>query len=214
MNNDYRFVPLLLPYRVTESYGYWRSIGNEGCPNDLTSTDQGLTWFNLGDPFNNRLSLLLGRSGDDWIGTVLYAGLPSLIVQAGGTMKEGEYEWEVPLYNEPTRQSLHAMFFERIVGDIPNEDDCWIESQEDWPFPHSASNMVLERKTEEFIRKHRPEQVPTLEAGKLHLGNYDLYHDLMEFSGSQGYEITGFIGIVAKSMWRAEPEDLAEPTGF
>lgn len=174
------------------------------------SGDGGLSWFDPGDPFSNRLCLILAKSGDDWTGTVYYAGLPCLVVFAGGA-RDGstQFEREVPFYTEETPQELHSLFFENVVGDMPGYGSPWMED-EGWPFEHPASVMVHESKSPEYIREHRPELVEVLETGRLILGNYNLYDDLMEFSGSQGYEITEFTGIVARAMCAALTDDDPE----
>lgn len=207
---DYRMVPLLLPSGREDAEH--RRVDQMHVPGSgMMTLDGGLTWFHAGDPFNNRLALMMGRCGDDWIGTVLYAGLPCMLVQAGGTMGDGEYERVDVTYLEPAQQEIHAHFFENVIGDMPTEGEEDTVRAEGWPFPHAASVMVHERQTEEYMLDRGAKQVP---ANPEHYPHYDLYHDLMPESGSQGYEITMFTGFVADSMFRAEPEDLTEPKGF
>jgi hypothetical protein len=161
----------------------------------LRSLDFGLTWQDPGDPFANKLFLLLTPHGDDWTGTLFYAGLPCLVVFAGGSRTDDtQYEHEYVTYLEPETQHVNALFYTNVVGDLPGEGSDQVDNDE-WPWDHGAEIMVLEKDPA---------------TGR----NYDLYSDLMPESGSQGYEITNLIGVVAHAMHRALPEELPEPVGF
>lgn len=216
---DYNLVPLLLP-SGREDAEHRVCVRQYRAIDGLMTTNGGIEWFDIGDPFSNKLSLLMGRCGDDYAGTLLYAGLPMMMVIAGGTRGDaadphgGQYESEFVRYNDESLQEICALFHENVVGDMPGEGSDE-QLSDDWPFDHAASCMVHEEHETVIGYSHRIEGPIVPVSGRR---KYDLWDDLMEHSGSQGYEITEMTGYVAHSMWRwgqlNEARGLPEPRGF
>lgn len=92
----------------------------------MISQDDGITWFDPGDPFKNRLRLLLLRCGDDHVGTVFYAGLPAMTVLAGPTqIEEEQYRDDIPRYVQRWTQQTHSLFFTNVLGLGDDDPDTW-----------------------------------------------------------------------------------------
>jgi hypothetical protein len=136
---------------------------------------EGEHWFEHGDPFANKLSLLMSPSGDDFVATVIYAGVPVLTVQAGSASayqengRWNDYHHEFPTYLEKDPQVVQAMFLV-MIGEITEEGfEAWRDEEASDEYDFSAGGMSL-------------------------------YAALGEMEG-EGHELVAFVGDVAWAMW-------------